>query len=284
MTDVVSLDSFSLLPQGQTLSLQVAPGESVAVVGPAASGKSRFLRCLAGSERAAQGAVHVLGSPAVAGREGFQRRSSPQSIVRQAASLRKSSLGAEALTACGLWDIKNRLVAELSPSQLAACELLLCLGVEARLMIIDGQLDRLDPWTLSGVLAMLRKRLMAGEALVAATNRPELLQQFDRVILLSGQRAAFAGSVQELLKHGPADEVEIESVLQPGTRALLDPFTIGVRQQQEKLVFQTEEGQELAAKLLLEGYGDVKFVVVRQPTAEQALMRLTRSQAHKLNR
>ena len=61
MSELVALDGFSLLPQGPTLSLALAPGQSLAVVGPAASGKSRFIRCVQGRERPGQGRAVLLG-------------------------------------------------------------------------------------------------------------------------------------------------------------------------------------------------------------------------------
>jgi len=159
MTEVVALENFSLLPQGPTVSLGLAPGQSLAVVGPAAGGKSRFIRCLCGNERSAQGSVHALGKAATAGRDAFSRRSNPQSIVRHAMDGRKGGHAADALTSTGLWELRQKPITELSSSQIAACELLSCLAPDARLMIIDGQLDRLDPWTLSSVMTLLRKRL-----------------------------------------------------------------------------------------------------------------------------
>jgi hypothetical protein len=38
--------------------------------------------------------------------------------------------------------------------------------------------------------------------------------------------------------------------------------------------FKAEEGQELAARLLVEGYGDVQFVVNRPATLEESLLSL----------
>jgi ABC-type multidrug transport system ATPase subunit len=183
---------------------------------------------------------------------------------------------AEALTACGLWEHRKTPIVQLSPTQVAACEILPCLGVDARLLLIDGQLDRLDPWTLASVLEGLRKRTSVGAAMVVTTNRPELLGQFDLVVVMSGQRPVFSGTVDGLLRHGPKATIEIESRAQQGVRALVEPFRVGVVQQDDRVVYRASKGQELAAKLLLEGYGDVEFVVVRESNAEQALLQLAK--------
>jgi len=276
MTQIVALENFGLVAQGATISLVVAPGQSLAIVGPAASGKSRFVQCVAGAEKPAQGVVHVLARPAIAGRSGFAKRSKPQTIFRHSLNGGKATHVAEALTACGLWELRKTPIAQLTPSQVTACELLPCLGVDSRLLVIDGQLDRLDPWTLNSVLEVLRKRTALGAAVVAVTNRPELLSQFDLVVVLDAMRPLYAGSVDGLLSKGPKAQIEVESKMQQGVRAMVEPFRVNVEQQQGRVLYQATNGQELAAKLLMEGYGDVEFVVVRESTAEQALLQLAR--------
>lgn len=282
MTDIVALENFSLAAQGATVSLRLGPGQSLAIVGPAACGKSRFLKCLSGSERGAQGTVHVSAKPKLAGKNGFTIRSSPQTILKHAVGSGKNTNVADALIACGLWDVRQRSLKSFSSSQIAACELLGCLGPETRLLLVDGQLDRLDPWTLSSVLSALRQRLLSGSALVAATNRPELISQFDRVIVLDNLKVVFAGAVSDLLARGPQSRVEVHSQMQPGARALVTGLRVNVDQQEEVTTYQAENGQELAARLLLEGYGDVDYVVTRQPSLEEALMHLTKTSIKKL--
>ncbi|HEY3779798.1 MAG TPA: ATP-binding cassette domain-containing protein [Fimbriimonadaceae bacterium] len=282
MAEIVALESFSLAAQGSTISLRLGPGQSLAVVGPASSGKSRLLRCLCGTERAGQGTVHVVAKPKLASKDGFNKRSSPQSILRHAVSGGKNTNVADALLACGLWEVRQKALKGFSSSQIAACEMLACLGPETRLLLVDGQLDRLDPWTLNSVLVGLRQRLLAGAALVAVTNRPELISQFDFVVVLDNLKTVYAGPVEEMLRFGPKAEVEVRSQMQPGAKAMVAPFKIAVEHRETQTVFQAENGQELAAKLLLEGYGDVDYVVVRQPSIEEALMHLTRTSMKKL--
>jgi ABC-type multidrug transport system ATPase subunit len=275
MTQIIALENFSLVAQGHTISLVVAPGQSLAIFGPAASGKTRLLECI-GGEKPAQGVVHVLARPAFASPDDFSKRTKPQTIFRHSLSGGKATHAAEALTACGLWDHRKTPIVQLSPSQRAACELLPCLGVDSRLLVIDGQLDRIDPWTLASVLDALRKRTSLGAAVVAVTNRPELLSQFDLVIVLEALRPLYAGPVEGLLSRGPKAEIEIQSQSPNGVRALVAPFRVHVEQHEDRVIYHTATGQELAAKLLLEGYGDVEFVVVRESTAEQALLKLPR--------
>ncbi|MCH8980136.1 MAG: hypothetical protein IH945_12975, partial [Armatimonadetes bacterium] len=54
-----------------------------------------------------------------------------------------------------------------------------------------------------------------------------------------------------------------------------EPFVTGIRVSGRRLVLQTEDGQEVAARLLTQGYGVVRSVVVKEPSLEEALIQLT---------
>lgn len=257
--------------------MRLSPGESLAIIGPAASGKSRILKAIAAREKPA---VRVSGEVVLAGREGFSKKSTPQMMLNATTQGKKKGL--DTLAVLGLSELKDQPLTELTSGQLAACELAPCLASEQGVVMIDGQLDRLDPWALSGVLAALRRKLATGCALVAVTNRPDLLPQFDKVLVLHQGQAAFSGTTEELLKKGPSSHIEVESREQTGVQALVEKFCVGVTQKSGSTVYHAEESQELAARLLLEGYGDVNLVVAKQPTYEEALMHLTKTPLRKL--
>lgn len=265
-----------MLPQGPTLSMSLGPGQSLCVVGPGGAGKSRFLRTVADEERPAQGTAIVLGDIAVASSDDFTRRTTPQALARKHSGSRKAGGATDALVAAKLWDVRQQPLTTLSPSQRAACELLPCLASDAGLLLIDGQLDRIDPWALSGVMEHLRSRAASGSAIIAVTNRPDLVSLCDLVLVLQNSQARFAGRVQDLLISGPDSEIEVVTDSQPGVRALVEPFKISVRKTDSGLVLRATEGQQIAARLLVEGYGDVKFVVLKQPTVEESLIKLVK--------
>ena len=178
--------------------------------------------------------------------------------------------------ATGVWDVRHHSISDLTPGQLAACELLPVLTGEAAIIAIDGQLDDLDPWALRTTLDHLRSLMKLGATVLVATNRPDVVSQMDVVIALSKSEIRFAGLISDLLREGPQHHVEVKAENQAGVRALVEPFEVSVREREDGVVLQASEGQALAARLLLEGYGNVKFVVVRQPTVEEALVELLR--------
>jgi ABC-type multidrug transport system ATPase subunit len=177
----------------------------------------------------------------------------------------------EALTATRLWDVRHLPVVELSPSQAAAAELLEALLSDAEIALIDGQLDALDPWTLPGVLELLRNQRSNGRTLIVSTHRADLVRELDAVIVLRDSQVRFAGTIEDLLRAGPPHTLEVATDNQAGVRALVAPFRVSIRPLENGVRLEAPEGQELAARLLLEGYGDVKFVVLRPPTIEEAL-------------
>src|SRR5205085_12462151 len=108
-------------------------------------------------------------------------------------------------------------------------------------------------WALRSTMELLRTRLAAGCAAAFVTNRPDIVEQCDLVVAMSSGEVRHAGRVQDLTKK-VEHELEIVSERQPGVRALVAPFAIDVQQRNGSLVLHAEDGQQLAAKLLVEGY------------------------------
>jgi len=269
---MLTLEHVAILPTGPTLSMTLEAGQTLAVVGPAGGGKSRLLRTLAGQDRPAQGTVRLRGKAFLAQADAVSRRARPQVLARKAGDA--SSIVTDILLTTRLWDVRSEAVGDLSPSQVAACELVELLASGAEALFIDGQLDRLDPWTLASILAKLKDLVGQGRVLVVATNRPDLLRHFDAVVVLKDSQVRFAGGIPELLRVGPTHTLFVSTGDQAGVQALVAPFEVLVEEKPDGILLHAREGQELAAKLLLEGYGDIHFIVSRPPTLEEALLGL----------
>lgn len=271
MHPLLRVDSVSLQSSGPTLTLSLGPGRSIGVFGPAASGKSKLLRVLAGQERPAKGVVELKAPIAIADLRLVTRRVTPESIAKKLAGHGGANRVAEALAATRLWDVRKEMVANLSDAQLEALELLPILAGEAKLLVIDGHLDALDPWTLDSASSLLAQRLMNGAALVLASNRAEVSRRVDTIVALKDQRIVFAGTYADLERKHPVSELIVETHDQKGVRALVEPFEVTMTEVEGGVKMQASEGQKIAAKLLSEGYGDVKSVVIKRPTPEELL-------------
>lgn len=271
-TEVLKLTSVGLAAHGPVLSLTLGLGQAVAIVGPAASGKSRLLRFMGGVEAPPTGQVHL------AGQSGWatpikDRKLTPQQLARAGSGQGHAGRTTEVLTAVRLWEDRQRPVFELSPAQQGACELLGVFAHDDPLICLDGNLDHLDPWALRSTLEYIRNRRSAGISFAIVTNRPDLVEQCDLIVVVNAGMVKHAGRVSEL-RNRAEHQLEVVSERQTGVRAMVEPFTIDVRQQNDSFVLRAEDGQQLAAKLLLEGYGDVRYVIHRQPTLEECLLGL----------
>ena len=274
MTEVLSLEHLAIVSTGPTLSLSIASGQSLALIGPAASGKTHFLQVIAGVERASQGSVKIHARMAAASSDGISRRTKVQAMIPRGELSPKGIRINDLLYMMRLGEVRHRPISELSPGQYAACELLAPLLSDADLILVDGQLDMLDPWTLREVLKVIRLLQSSGSTFVVATNRSDLLAHFDALIVLKDKQIRFAGSLEDLKRLGPIQTVQVSTERQQGVRALVSPFQVSVDKTEDGFRFSTTEGQELAAKLLLEGYGDVQFLVTKTPSLEESLLSL----------
>ena len=266
MSELLSFDSFSLLPQGSTLSLALSVGQSLCILGPNASGKSRLVQAILGNERARQGTLQTTSSTVCAE---VPRRATPQSIAKKHAS---STLAAELLTLLRLSNVRQIPVAELSPGQQAAAALIAVLSGSGDLMVVDGALDQLDGWALRTVLARLNHLVSKGRGLVVATNRTDFLHNFDLAIVMVDSQVRFAGPPSEMLRNATPSEIVVSTINQPGVKALVAPFRVSLEDTDDGMLLRAEEGQKVAASLLMEGYGDISFLVLKQRTLPEALL------------
>ena len=191
------------------VSLQVEPGEIVAIAGVSGSGKSTLLACLAGLDEPSGGTVRVLGE-----------RMSRQPEARRA-RLRRRSIGVlfqstnllthldvrtnvllaqrlarrvdgryvdELLAGVGLAQRRDALPTELSGGELARAGLAVALANDPPLLLADEPTGELDTGTAHEIVALLRRRVEAGLGVVAVTHSAVLVEAADRVLQLDGGR------------------------------------------------------------------------------------------------
>lgn len=238
-------------------------------MGPTGSGKTALLRACAGRERPVRGRVNAIGEFAVAG-DGLGRRVRVASVAKATGHPKANDL----LVALGLADVLDDPVADLAPGHRAAVEMLPTLLSGAPLLAVDGGLDRLDPWAHAAAWEALRLARGRGAAALLVTNRPETAALCDTVVVLRGRTVRFAGTVEALRRLGPPHRLTVTTERQIGVRALVSPFEVRIEETPEGLRMEAREGQELAARLLSEGYGDVRFLVGRGPTVDEGLQGL----------
>ncbi|HVT12141.1 MAG TPA: ATP-binding cassette domain-containing protein [Fimbriimonadaceae bacterium] len=265
------LRDVALLHTGPAISLRVESGQTLCIVGPSGSGKTRLVRFLAGQETPDRGEIQR--PQQVAMPEPCNRKLRPQDLSHRRGENR-AVLATEVLSQLGLWDARQRPIGELPAGLVAACELVEPLMSQAELLIFDESLDRLDPWSRAGALRLIRDRCNDGAVCIVATNLADMASQFDYLIALKDSQPVYAGPVPELVATRGQRSLTIESEYNTGVRALVQPLLVGVSRTERGYHLQPGPGQEQTAKLLREGYGDVKFMVTDQKSVEEIVLEL----------
>ena len=189
------------------VSLQVQPGEFVAIVGESGVGKSTLLNCMAGLDSWDSGSVHIGGvdlgglsddQRALLRRKqvGFvfqafhvlphldvaQNVALPLMLLGQADGARVQSL----LAAVGLEGLGSRLPQQLSGGQLQRVAIARALVHRPALLLADEPTGNLDPTTAAKVMdALLAQTRAQGAALVLVTHSQAAATRADRVLRLS---------------------------------------------------------------------------------------------------
>jgi putative ABC transport system ATP-binding protein len=191
------------------VSLQVTPGETVAVIGPSGSGKSTLLACLAGLDEPDGGMVHVGGEPLSHRPEAERARVRARRIgvllqsgnlvshldiaanvrlARAAAPGESTRSAAALLDQVGLAERARALPQQLSGGELARAGLAVALANDPDILLADEPTGELDGMTEQRVLELLRARADAGRGVLLVTHSPEAVRIADRVIGLRDGR------------------------------------------------------------------------------------------------
>lgn len=267
---LAALSQFSLASHGRLLDLEICAGDSWAVMAPPNSESSLLMSILDGDDDPVRGKC-VLACQSVSARPGGRR--TPQSFAQECSG-GDASRAVQALSALGLWDDRQTPIAKLEGWLSTAAELIPLFAGHEELMLIDGQLDECDPWTLKPLLETLLAETTQGRALVAVTSRPDLAEQFNNLLVLKGGEPIYAGRTSELLTSEGTIETIIETDDESAVRQMIGPFEVHMKQIPGGWLISTPQGQQVAANLLKNGYGSVRTVVLRQPTMAELLQSL----------
>lgn len=215
------------------VSLSVAPGEMLAVMGPSGSGKSTLLMLAGGLDRPTSGQVLVEGRDIGAlGRRGTAaiRRRNVGYVFQDlnlipaltaaenvslpleldGTSIRKARVSAhEALGEVGLAHFGDRFPDDMSGGQQQRVAIARALVGDRRLVLADEPTGALDSSTGEAILRVLRGRCDAGAAVVLVTHEARHAAWADRIVFLRDGRL-----VDDT---GPA--VDAESLLTSGGHA-----------------------------------------------------------------
>lgn len=215
----------------ESVSLAVAAGEFVAVMGPSGSGKSTLLNLAGGLDAPTRGEVLIDGAPLSGmgpARLAELRRRSVGYVFQDFnlipgltavenvafpleldgwAWRRAFAAARAALTECGIADLADRRPEDMSGGQEQRVAIARALVGPRRLLLADEPTGALDSTTGSAILELLRDRADRGAAVVLVTHEARFAAWADRTVYLrDGSISGVTGpsDATALLAGGPA--------------------------------------------------------------------------------
>ena len=215
------------------VSLSVAKGEAIALIGPSGSGKSTLLRCINVLETISAGSIKVQGQPigyrAAAngpvrlGEQVLARQREDVGMVFQSFNLfphmsaldnvtagprlvrgqsaqQAARQGMDLLARVGLADKAGHFPRQLSGGQQQRVAIARALAMEPKVMLFDEPTSALDPETVQEVLNVIRDVSASGMTTLIATHEMEFARRVSHrtVFMEAGQIVEYGPSAQVL--------------------------------------------------------------------------------------
>ena len=230
---------FGALSVLKGVTLSVAPGEVLVLVGPSGSGKSTFLRCINHLETVSAGRLYVDGvlvgyresrnrlyeMPArEASRQRrdigmvfqhfnlFPHRTALDNITEAPIHVRKLRKSAaverarDLLHQVGLSDKADAYPAQLSGGQQQRVAIARALAMDPKLMLFDEPTSALDPELVGEVLAVMKKLAGAGMTMIVVTHEMGFAREVaDQLVFMDDGVIVETGPPREVLGN-PAHE------------------------------------------------------------------------------
>lgn len=208
------------------VSLDVRPGEFVAIVGPSGNGKSTLLNMITGIDRPTAGEVVVNGRPIHKLSENqlaawrstdvgivfqffqllpalnlLQNIMLPMDFARQIKTKERRERAMALLGLVGLHDQAQKLPSQVSGGQQQRAAIARALANDPPILVADEPTGNLDARTSDEVFALFCRLASQGKTLVMVTHNEDLARDVPRTIaVINGE---IARDETRLLTHGP---------------------------------------------------------------------------------
>ncbi|MFD2262991.1 amino acid ABC transporter ATP-binding protein [Lacibacterium aquatile] len=214
------------------ISLDIEPGEVIAIIGKSGSGKSTLLRCINGLESIDEGSI-LVGGVHLSTEESalkalrlkvgmiFQQFNlfphlsaggnvmlSPQ-VVKKAAKAPTEELAKKMLERVGLGHKFDAYPDQLSGGQQQRVAIARALAMEPMALLCDEITSALDPELVAEVLAVVKSLASEGMTLVMVTHEMRFAREVcDRVVFMHQGRVHEIGPPEEVFAHPKTPELQ----------------------------------------------------------------------------
>nr|WP_321502701.1 amino acid ABC transporter ATP-binding protein [uncultured Dethiosulfovibrio sp.] len=216
--------SFGKLNVLKGVSLDVAEGEVVSVIGPSGSGKSTLARCICQLEDINQGEIYLYEKRVDKGNMSCKEQSQLVGMIFQQFNLfphlsvlenitlspikvrgisreKANEEALELLSKVGLVDKKDSRPSELSGGQQQRVAIARALAMEPKIMVFDEPTSALDPELVGEVLEVIANLAKSGMTMVIITHEMSFAKDVsDRVIFMAEGIIVEQGSPEEILE------------------------------------------------------------------------------------
>ena len=233
LVEIANVDkSFGPLKVLDGVTLRVAPGEIVAIIGRSGSGKSTLLRCINGLEPIQGGAIRVDGDLVTAPKADLRRLRQKVGIVFQSYNLfphltvernitlaptvvkRMAPAEAQAIAQAvlrqvGLEDKLHAYPDQLSGGQQQRVAIARSLAMQPKVMLFDEITSALDPELIGEVLRVLERLARQGMTMLVVTHEMGFARNVaDRVVFMHAGRIWEEGPTRAILDRPRTPELE----------------------------------------------------------------------------
>ncbi len=164
------------------VSLDVAAGQVVCVIGPSGSGKSTLLRCINRLEETTSGSIVVNGFPHMSVQDNVTL------ALRHVKKLTKTEadrVARDRLAELGLSALAERRPRDLSGGQQQRAAIARALAMDPELMLFDEATSALDPELVKGVLDVMKALAKRGMTMIVVTHELGFAREVaDRVVFI----------------------------------------------------------------------------------------------------
>jgi ABC-2 type transport system ATP-binding protein len=222
------------------ITLAVAPGTIVGIIGPSGAGKTTLVRLMTGALAPTDGEIRVMGEDPLKFKRETRERIGymPQSFalypdlttrenVDFVASLfgllwwRRRRRTREVLQWVDLWDVRSRRAGHLSGGMQRRLELASALVHDPAIAFLDEPTAGIDPLLRATIWQELGRLRDAGRTLLVTTQYVNEAESCDAVVLIAEGRAVATGTPDELRRTAMGGDVVLIETRDPIDAATL---------------------------------------------------------------